>query len=204
VNRLLTILFPTSSTIKSARLAIYFSIGTFVILFAMHLHELFYYRALRDLDSSAGHCVTDFNQNVVEIYNRVNTLIHYLLPFCIQIILITLMIVLAARSRAKTTGNRQTFGQVLKKQISTQKELYITPITIVLSALPQALVSSSLACSQLSSWKQHTLLVSVVLTYVPQILGFILYVLPSSAYKKEFGETAIGKKTFKWMFKTNV
>jgi hypothetical protein len=56
----------------------------------------------------------------------------------------------------------------------------------------------------LSSWKQHTLLVGLLLTYVPQILGFILYVLPSSGYKKEFGETAIAKKLSKWMFKKNV
>jgi ABC-type tungstate transport system substrate-binding protein len=81
---------------------------------------------------------------------------------------------------------------------------FITPITIILSALPQAILSFSLACTQLSNWKQHTLLVGLLLSYVPQILGFILYVLPSSAYKKEFGETTIAKKNFKWMFKTNV
>ncbi len=82
--------------------------------------------------------------------------------------------------------------------------IIVLPATIILSALPQAILSFSLACTQLSNWKQHTLLVGVLLTYVPQILGFILYVLPSSAYKNEFGETAITKKTFKWMFKTNV
>lgn len=204
VSRLLTISLPTSSTIKNPRLAIYFSTGTLVILFSMHLHELFYHQTLHDRDSSAVHCVTNFNQNVVEIYNRVNTLIHYFLPFCIQIISITLMIVLAARSRAKTVRNQQTFRQVLKKQMSTQKELYITPMTIVLSALPQAILSFSLACTQLSHWKQHTLLVGFLLTYVPQILGFILYVLPSSAYMKEFRETPMAKRYFKWMFEPNI
>lgn len=204
VNRLLMILFPTSTSIKSPRLATYFIIGTFVILLAMHLHEPLYYQTLRELDSSAIRCVTNFNHDVVEIYNRVNTLIHYLLPFCIQIISITLMLVLVARSRSQITGNQRTFGQVLKKQISTQKELYVTPIAIILSVLPQAILSFSLACTQLSHWKQHTLLVSLLLTYVPQILGFILYVLPSSAYRKEFGETTIAKKAFKWMFKADV
>ncbi len=204
VSRLLTTIFPVSTLIKSPRLAIYLSIGTFVVLLAMHLHEPFYYQTLRDLDSSAVHCVTNFNQSVVEMYNRVNTLIHHLFPFGIQIISITLMIVLAARSRAKTTGDQQTFQQVLKKQMSTQKELYIIPITIIFSALPQAILSFSLACTQLNNWKQNTLVVCVLLSYVPQTLGFILYVLPSSAYKKEFGQTGIGKKVFEWMFKKNV
>jgi L-cystine uptake protein TcyP (sodium:dicarboxylate symporter family) len=140
----------------------------------------------------------------VEIYNRVNTLIHYLLPFCIQTIAITLLIVLAARSRAKAARNQKTFRQVLKKQISTQKELYVTPFTIILSLLPQAVLSFSFACTRLNNWKQHTLIVCVLISYVPQILGFILYVLPSSAYKKQFGETGMGEKTLKWMFKTNI
>jgi len=41
------------------------------------------------------------------------------------------------------------------------------------------------------------LLVSILLTYIPQILGFILYVLPSTTYKKEFEQTLIAKKIFK-------
>jgi hypothetical protein len=77
------------------------------------------------------------------------------------------MIVLAARSRARTAGDQRTFGEVLKKQISTQKELYVTPITIILSALPQAILSYTLACAQLSHWKQHTLIIGLLLTYVP-------------------------------------
>jgi hypothetical protein len=133
----------------------------------------------------------------VEVYNRVNTLINYLLPFCIQIISTTLLIVLAARSRARTASNQKTFRQVLRKQLSTQKEVYVTPITIILSAFPQALLSFSLACTQLNSWKQRTLLVGLLLSYVPQTLGFILYVLPSSAYKKEFRETTFARKIFK-------
>ena len=203
ISRLLTILFPTSTTIKKPRFPIYSSFGTVVVVFAMHIHEPIYHKILSDPGSSSIRCVMNFNGNLVEIYNRVNTLIHYLLPFCIQIISINLLILLAARSRARTASNRNTFRQALKRQISTQKELYITPVAIILSALPQVVLSSSLACTELNSWKQHTLLVGILLSYVPQILGFILYVLPSSAYKKEFEETGIAKKAFQWMFKTN-
>jgi hypothetical protein len=78
VNHLLTVLFPTSTKINNLRLAIYLSIGTFVILLVMLLHESFDYQTLRDLDSSAVRCVTNFNQNFVDIYNRVNTLTHHL------------------------------------------------------------------------------------------------------------------------------
>ena len=36
-----------------------------------------------------------------------------------------------------------------------------------------------------------------LLSYAPQVLGFILYVLPSSAYKKEFMETIRTTKALK-------
>ncbi|CAF3365925.1 unnamed protein product [Rotaria socialis] len=102
-----------------------------------------------------------------------------------------------ARSRVKTMGARMTFGQVLKNQFQIQKELYITPIIIVLSALPQTILTFSLACTSLAHWQRHTLLGAYLLSYAPQAFGFILYVLPSTTYKKEFAKTSIGKSYFK-------
>jgi hypothetical protein len=34
------------------------------------------------------------------------------------------------------------------------------------------------------------------------VLGFVLYVLPSTSYRKEFDKTWMGKKLSPWMFKT--
>jgi hypothetical protein len=191
------ILFPTSTFAKNPRLAIGMSVFTLIVLFSMHVHEIIYYTIIQyhSLDSSI--CVTNFDTNLIFIYNRISTLIHYLFPFFVQVICITFLIVLAARSRAKTVGQTMTFSQVLKKQFQTQKELYITPIIIVLSTLPQAILTFSFACTQLNDWQRHTLLGSYLLSYAPQVLGFILYVLPSTNYKKEFYETSIGKKLFK-------
>jgi hypothetical protein len=134
------------------------------------------------------------------MYNRVSTLIHYLLPFFIQVIAITLLIVLAARSRTKTTGGKIAFRQVLIKQFRTQKELYIIPITIILSALPQTILTFSLACTQLTIWHRHTLFITYLFSYTPQVLGFLVYVLPSTTYKKEFSETSFAKISLRWMF----
>jgi hypothetical protein len=134
------------------------------------------------------------------MYNRVSTVIHYLLPFFIQIITITLLIVLAARSRNKTSDRKISFCQILIKQFRIQKELYITPMIIILSALPQTILTFSLSCTQLTILRRYILLIAYLLSYVPQVLGFILYVLPSTSYKKEFGETLICKKFLSWMF----
>ena len=75
----------------------------------------------------------------------ISTIIQYLVPFCIQIISIILLIFVVTRSRWKTTGEKVTFRQALNKQFRTQKELYITPMIIICSVLPQTILTFSLA-----------------------------------------------------------
>lgn len=205
IDRVFIIMFPTSSTtLKMPRFAIFSSVGTIFVLLAMHIHEIIFYTTIRQTDFSALLCVTNYNHQAVATYNRVSTLFHYFVPFFIQVISITVLLIMAARSRTKVSGEKTTFGQVLKKLFNAQKELYITPVIIILSALPQAIFSFSLACTQLSDWKRHILLATYLLSYSPQILGFILFVLPSSEYKKEFGETLLAERLYKRMFDSKI
>lgn len=93
----------------------------------------------------------------------------------------------------------KTFGEILKKQFETQKEFYVTPTIIILSALSQAIFTFSFACTQLNDLQRHILLCSYILLFVPQVLSFILYVLPSTSYKSEFFKTLLSKNSVKWM-----
>lgn len=194
VNRLFVILLPTSTALKNPSFSIISSIVTSLCVLVMHVHEIMYYTTIRHLSTGSWICVTNFDTHFISTYNRVTTLIHYLLPFFIQVTAISLLIVLVAVSRRKTTSGKMTFRELLIKQFRTQRELYITPIIIILSGLPQTILTFSLACTELTEWHRHTLVVTYLLSYAPQILGFTLYVLPSSSYKKEFGETSLAKR----------
>lgn len=199
IIRLLITLYPVSIIIRNPRWALLVSYVTIFALFGMHVHEIVYYTVIRSSNSSVLLCVSNFNQNLAVKYNQVNTFLHYLVPFCIQTISITLLIIYVARSRARTVAKKSTFAQVLKEQFSTHKELYLTPAIIVLSALPQIILSFSLACTHLDVGQRHAIVVTYLLSYAPQVLGFILYVLPSSEYKKEFAKTFLGEKICKWL-----
>ncbi len=199
INRLGITLFPANTTLKNPRKAIFISVSTVLVLFGLHGHELLVYKTMKELDSSASRCVTDFSREVLATYNRVSTLSHFVVPFMVQLISISFLIILIARSRAKTIDKQLTFRQVLEKQFRMQKELYVTPAIIALSALPQGILSLSLACSPLSDWKRHAILVGFLLSYTPQVLGFILHVLTSTEYKKEFAETMLAKRFFGWI-----
>jgi len=199
IERLCTVLFPTSDTMKNPRLALGSSIFVILAVFSMHLHEVLHYTTITDLSYTSVNvtlCVTSYTQSAILIYNRVNVLIHYFIPFLIQVISISVLIVQITLSRARASGSRQqTFLDLFKRQLKTQKEQYITPTIIIFSSLPQAILSFSYACTELKrSWQRYILLTTYLLSYLPQVLGFVLYVLSSTNYSEEFSQTIAGKR----------
>jgi hypothetical protein len=199
IERLFMVLFPTSIVFKKSRHVFIMIIFIILMVSGMHVHEIMNYITIVDLSYTSSNitlCVTNYTQQLVIVYNRINVLIHYFVPFAIQVISITILIIQIARSRARTNRNRQeTFIDQFKKQFKTHKEHYVTPIIIVLSSLPQIILSFSYACTEpKQAWQRYLLLTTYFLSYLPQILGFILYVLPSTIYTTEFHQTIIGKK----------
>lgn len=199
IDRLAMTIFPTALVWKSPRLAINKSIVTCLLILGIHIHELFYYTIISQPDYSMTFCVTDYNQIIAKKYNSVNTLIHSIAPFFIQVISITLLIIFVARSRANVAQKRLHYKQILQEQFKKQKELYITPIIHIVSSLPNVVLAFSLACTQTSDLQRHVLLAAYLFSYIPSMLGFIVYVLPSPNYKKEFIQTSLGKKYFQRM-----
>jgi hypothetical protein len=199
IERLGMVLFPTSIVSKKPRIA--FSLSIFVILTVcgMHIPETIYYMTIVDSSYKSANitvCVISYVEQLVSVYNRVNVLIHYFTPFIIQFVSITILIVQTTRSRVRISSKMQeTFIDLFKKQFKIHKGLYITPIVIVLSSLPQIILSFSYACIEpKQSWQRYILLTTYCLSYLPQMLGFILCVLPSTAYTEEFHQTVIGKR----------
>jgi hypothetical protein len=197
-DRLQVTIFPTSTLFKRSNIAIGISLATLITLAAMHIPDIIYTTIAVDK------CIVNFDNPLVSLFNRINTLLHYLGTFTIQTLAITLLIVLITRSRTNATGNNTNFRQMFKSMFKTKKELYITPIIIVLSAMPHTILSFSLSCSELTTWQRHILLPAYLLSYAPQILGFILFVLPSKGYRQELQKTRIGKTpVLKWILETN-
>lgn len=199
-SRLFVIIFPTSLILTNNRSAKIISVITLVSLLGMHVHEIIYYTTIQHIPTDISICVPNFNNYLVSTFNRVSIIIHYVVPFGTQMICITLLIILAARSRVKTVRKKKTFRQVLQQQFQTHKEHYIAPSIIIISALPQIILAFSLLCVELSPTWRHILLVAYLLSYLPQQLGFILFVLPSTAYMAEFRKTWTAQKVFKGIF----
>ena len=193
IERVFFVLFPFDKSLKSPRTALTISFITGCIIAGMHFHELLYYIALQDPNGQIL-CVISTVTTLLN-YDRITILIHYIVPFCIQIISITLLIILTAQSRSTVSraSHRRSFYQQLKRQFYNQRELYLAPMIIILSGLPHIILSFSFACLSLSVWQRHAMLIAYFLSHAPQLLGFILFVIPSSSYSKEFRQTTLAK-----------
>ena len=196
IDGLAMVLFPTVKSWKDPRLAIKKSLITFSILFGLHIHDLFYYVSIKQIDMQTTVCVTNFNRMFFSTYDRINSIINSTVPCIIQVISISLIIVRLTRSRANIGQKQLMYKQILREQFKKQKELFIIPITIIFSSLPQVILAFILACTQMSSFQRHIFLISYLFSYIPHTLGFILYVLPSHTFKKEFSQTSLAKRWF--------
>jgi hypothetical protein len=91
-----------------------------------------------------------------------------------------------------SSSHTNGFSQILRKQFQTQKELYITPSVIIFAALPQLIFTSSFVCTVLNyAWQRYGLLIAYLFSFIPQLCGFFIFVLPSSSYTTEFKKTKI-------------
>jgi hypothetical protein len=137
-------------------------------------------------------CVAKFTTTIA-IYNQINIVVHYSIPFIINFVCTIILIVLIARRRAHN-NKKKTRVQIFREQFTKQKDLFIPSFIIIASALPQFIISFNFACTELNiAWQRYVLTTAYFLSYFPQILTFLLYVQPSTFYKSEFQLTQIGK-----------
>ena len=141
---------------------------------------------------SGSWCVGRFSQFSGR-FNRAIVFIHHIVPFILQLICGFVVIVLIARKRASATGG--TAVHLFRGYLVTHKDLFIPACFIILSALPQFIISFSLACTDFNqAWQRYSLTVAYFLSFTPQTLTYVLYIRPSSLFKEEFANTRIGCK----------
>ncbi len=98
-----------------------------------------------------------------------------------------LVIIMATRTRSNTQKIRP-FKEHLREQLYRHKHLFISPCIPIVLAVPRLVISFLSGCmkSGRDSWFY---LIVYFMSFIPSIMTFIVFVLPSKVYKKEFNET---------------
>ena len=171
---------------KSIQIAKY----TLVILSLFVIVSVIYdpiHRQLVDDDSNDQYkriwCIVSYPSRLL-VFNRYMHMFHFFVPFALNIISSLIIITLATKRRQ----NFQTdllFHQVLVEQIQQNRHLLISPAILILLSLPRIIISFLAGCMQSNSspWIH---LIGYLVSYLPSMLIFVIFVLPSKLYIDEF------------------
>ena len=123
-----------------------------IIIMITIIHDPIYRDLYDDKDEQRFWCVFQHSQSI-QIYNTIIILIHFLGPFCANVFSAFFIIFATTRRRA-ITQTRLTYNQHLREQFKEHKNLIISPIVLVILAIPRLIISISSQCVKVShnSW----------------------------------------------------
>jgi hypothetical protein len=157
----------------------------FFIIIATYSHAPLYRKLIDDGEENRTWCVVSYSLTV-QIYDQTKNLIHFLLPFVINISSAIIVIIMIDRNRSKV-HRQNTTKQHLFKQFRYHKHLIISPIILVILALPRIILIFVSGCMK-SARDPWLFLIGYFISFVPVSFMFVVFVWPSKKYKNEFKE----------------
>ena len=155
----------------------------YLVVMISTLHEPLHRQLVDDPDEGRTWCVTGYS-SLWSVINAVAVSVHFVAPFIINIVSALLIIVMGARRRS-AVQQHLTLRQHLRAQFQQHKKLLISPCILIVLTTPRLIIAFASGCmtSARESW---LFLAGYLLAFIPPILTFAVFVLPSEVYKAEF------------------
>ena len=184
VERVVTVILGINfDKTKSQRAARWVILAVPLFIVASVLHDPIHRDLIDDEEEGRTWCVVHFTP-AVEIFNSVMNIFHFIIPFLINFILAIIIVVGAARKRS-SVKKEHTYKENVKQQFHHHKHLILSPIVLAILALPRLVISFMSGC--MKSPRDPTLyLAGYFISFIPPLLTFFIFVLPSKMYRKEF------------------
>jgi hypothetical protein len=137
-------------------------------------------------------CIVTYPSSL-EIYNYIIHIFHFFGPFMIN--LISSIILITKKSRQQANLHKQrSYKEILRKQFREHRHLLTAPILLVILAVPRLIITFVSKCmkSANDSW---LFLVGYFISFIPPMLTFVVFIMPSKFYMKEFHKTVAHYRT---------
>jgi hypothetical protein len=167
--------------------------SVFLLCILSRIHDPIHRELIDDIDIDEKRiwCFVRYSSSM-EIYHTVISLFHFLVPFLLNIISALWIIISVARNRTGAQPD-QTFQQHLRRQIHQHRNILLAPFILTLLSVPRIIISFLSGCMR-SAREPWLFLFGYFLSFIPSMLIFVVFVLPSKYYKKEF-RTVIQRTT---------
>jgi hypothetical protein len=148
-----------------------------------YIHDPISRTLFDDKDEERTWCIVKYSSGL-KIFDRFINLFHFSLPFIINFFSALIIIIQIFRIRSKSE-KKLTRMTVLYAQIQRHKHLLISPCVLIILAVPRLIISFLSRCME-SPRDPWLFLIGYYISFVPPLLIFIVFVLPSDKYKGEF------------------
>jgi len=128
-------------------------------------------------------CIVRYKASL-RTYDYIIHTIHFFGPFLINIISSIMLILKKTHQELKMQRNR-TYKEVFRDQIHQHKHLLIAPLVLTLLAVPRLILTYLSKCME-SNNDTWLYLAGYFISFVPSMMSFLVFVMPSKFYKKEF------------------
>lgn len=131
-------------------------------------------------------CVTHYSRSL-QHYNTFILFFHLVAPFVANLFSALFIIFGVARQRSVTQKQKSYIGHV-REQSHEHKQLIISPVILLILALPRLIISLLSECMKASN-NPWLYLSAYFISFTPSMLVFVVFVLPSALYRKTFIES---------------
>jgi hypothetical protein len=174
---------------KSKQVAKYIIIFLLFFTISTAIHDPFHRRLLDEGDDSEAMriwCIVTYTSSFRIVKSFMN-IFHFFVPFIVNLTSGGVIILVTARQRTAAQTHRN-YQELLHEQFQQHRHLLIAPLVLSVLALPRLIISFVSGCMK-SSDDSWLFLVGYFISFIPSMLTFVVFVLPSTNYKNEFKKT---------------
>ncbi|CAF1039255.1 unnamed protein product [Adineta steineri] len=188
IERVFTIIHGIQfNNIKSKRIAKYMTFSVYLFTCTSYLHESIYRSLVDDVGDQRTWCIVRYPRPAIQDFASSVNIFHLIVPFSINILSAILIILCMTRIRFHVKKQQIVRRQVLYQQFIKYKHLFISSILLVILKLPGLLISVLSGCMKSQSRDIPWLFLSgYFMSFVPSLLTFITFVIPSVTYMSSF------------------
>ena len=169
--------------IRSRTSAKYVIITLSLFIPLSYLHDPVHRQLLSDDEENRIWCFVSYDP-IWFSYNSVINIIHVAIPFLINIVSAFLIILFISRQRTRAQ-KRQSFREHFREQFRQHRHLIISPLILIVLVMPRLIISFLPGCIK-SARDPWLYLIGYFLSFISPVLVFIIFVLPSDVFRKEF------------------
>ena len=186
LERAFTVMQGLTFSKKKSKQVAKFVIATLLLLIIGSSVQESMYRRLIDEENENEKrtwCIITYPPRL-QTYVSVMHPFHVLGPFLINLLTAILLTTKISRQQSTLHIDR-AYKDILREQCAQQKHLFTAPMVLVLLTIPRLIIAFSSKCMR-SADDAWVYLGGYFISFIPPMLTFVVFVLPSTSYKKEF------------------